>query len=138
MVSLKDLFITQHGLITLEDQIVDSYDLIKNIISDFKDKVNFKMKPHSSLPIIKGDPKKLNLLFMDFFNKAIGQFNGFAGEINISHIKDPKSWIFVFLTEEIPYEQQEGSIINTVGCFSKLNLRISKTPIHRQSYILFI
>lgn len=137
MVNVRDLHTTQYG-ITQIDQIVDSYDMIKGIIGDFEGKVNFKMKPDSTLPLIKGDPQLLKLLFMDFFRKAIGLFNGLSGEVNITHIKDPKFWVFVFLTEGLKNGQQEISNINTMGCISKLDLSILKKPNHKQSYILYI
>ncbi|WP_339879176.1 hypothetical protein [uncultured Algoriphagus sp.] len=137
MVNQTDLSTTQYGVIH-EDQIVDSYDLVKGIINDFEGKVNFKIKADSALPLIKGDPQHLKLLFKEFFRKAVGIFNGFGGELNIIHIKDPKSWIFTFFTEGFQQEELATNRLIPITACGEYYLSISKRSIYPQDYILYI
>ena len=137
MVNQTDLSTTQYVAIQ-EDQIVDSYDLVKGIINDFEGKVNFKIKPDCALPLIKGDPQHLKLLFQDFFRKATGVFNGFCGELNFVHIKDSKSWIFTFFTEGFQHEEQGIGGLSPIAISGEYYLTISKNSINQQGYIIYI
>ena len=137
MVNQTDLSTTQYGVIH-EDQIVDSYDLVIGIINDFEGKVNYKIKADCALPLIKGNPQHLKLLFKEFFKKAIGIFNGSGGELNIIHIKDPKSWIFTFFTEGFQHEEQGISGLSPIAISGEYYLSISKNSINQQGYIIYI
>lgn len=136
MVNLNDLIITQYGN-NQADQIIDSYDLIKGIILDFEGQANFTIKLDNTLPLIKGDPQHLKLLFKDFIRKAIESFSGLVGEINIIHIKDPKSWIFAFFAKGFEHEPTQNPAANLVESVNEFNLAISKKPIHNQAELIF-
>lgn len=118
-----------------QDQIVDSYDLIKGIIVDFEGQANFKINLDNSLPLIIGHPEFLRFLFKEFIRKAIELSSGFAGEIKITHIKNHKSWIFGFI--EFQYELKENPAIYPVETISEFTLAISKRNIHNQEDFLF-
>lgn len=135
MVNLKDLIITHYGEVH-PDQIVDSYEMIKGIIVDFEGQANFKINLDNTLPLIKGDPKQLKLLFIGFIKKAIEIFSGSIGEINIIHIKDSKSWIFAFFANGIQSEEPERFASNLIETVSEFNLAISKKSISRNVDII--
>lgn len=115
-----------------QDQIVDSYDLIKGIIVDFEGQANFKINLDNSLPLIKGHPEYLRFLFKEFIRKAIEASSGFIGEIKITHIKNQKSWIFAFFKIESQHKLQENLAIDLLETISEFNLAISKRSIHNQ------
>ncbi len=136
MVNQTDLIIP-HFEDSQQDQIVDSYDLIKGIIVDFEGQANFKIKLDNSLPLIKGDPQFLTFLFKEFIRKAIELSSGLIGEIKLTHIKNPKSWIFAFFTIEFQNELQENPEIDLVETISEFTLAISKRSIHNQEDFIF-
>ena len=129
MLNLTDLIITHYGT-NHKDQIVDSYDMIQGIISDFEGQANLKIKLDATLPLIKGDPQHLQLLFKDFVTKAIELFNGLIGEINIIHIKNSKSWIFAFFALGLENEQCQNDEGTLVEILNEFNLAISKKTIY--------
>ena len=134
MVKLKDLIITQYGT-NQPDQIIDSYDLIKGILTDLEGQANFNIKLDTTLPLIHGDPKHLTLLFKDFIRKAIELFSGQQGEIKITHIKNDRSWIFAFFREGFQHEATKNPIANLVEPVHEFNMAISKkTTSSKQFY----
>ncbi len=120
-----------------QDQIVDSYDLIKGIIVDFEGQANFKINLDNSLPLIIGHPEFLTFLFKEFIRKAVELSSGFIGEIKITHIKNQKSWIFGFFMMKFQNELRENPEIDLVKTISEFTLAISKRRIHNQEDFIF-
>ncbi|WP_425638320.1 hypothetical protein ACPUEN_02855 [Algoriphagus yeomjeoni] len=135
MVNLTDLIITHYGT-NQSDQIVDSYEMIKGIIVDFEGQANFNIKLDNTLPLINGDPKQLKLLFKDFIRKAFELFNGFIGEINITHIKDSKSWIFACFAISLQNEDAKRYSANLSEIVNEFNLAISKKSLSRKADVI--
>ncbi|MFC5624550.1 hypothetical protein [Algoriphagus winogradskyi] len=136
MVNLTDLIITHYGT-NQPDQIVDSYEMIKAILVDFEGQANFTFKLDNTLPLINGDPEQLTLLFKDFISKGFELFKGLTEEINISHIKDSKSWIFTFSAVAVPNEDLIKSKFNFLDLVNEFTLAISKkTPSRKVDVIL--
>lgn len=121
-----DLSITCPGF-GMNDQIIDSYVLIKSIIDEKGGQVSsLKFWIDNTLPLIKGDSKYVREIFKEFIGKVFKEFKDQSRTIKIAHIKDPNSWIFTFLSNN---EYEENSLIesfepteNTKG----FNLTISK------------
>ena len=137
MENLTNLLITQYGA-NQNDQIMDSYDLIKGIIEKLDCHSNLKFKLDNTLPLIEGDPHHLILLFKDFIRKTIELFGGLTGEINIIHIKNPKSWIFAFFAIGSQQEGTEKVCTNIVETINEVHLAISKKSIYNKEHLILI
>ncbi|RAI94149.1 hypothetical protein [Algoriphagus yeomjeoni] len=135
MVNLTDLIITHYGT-NQSDQIVDSYEMIKGIIVDFEGQANFNIKLDNTLPLINGDPKQLKILFKNFIRKAIELFNGLIGEINITHIKDSKSWIFACFAISLQNEGAKRYSANLSETVNEFNMAISKKSLSRKADVI--
>lgn len=80
-----------------QDQILDSYDLISSILGEIGGQNNLKYKLDGSLPVIVGSPMDLKSRFKEFIVSLIKEKPLNHLSVYVSHIKDPKNWIFTFL-----------------------------------------
>lgn len=80
-----------------QDQILDSYDLISSILGEMGGQNNLKYKLDGSLPVIVGSPMDLKSRFKEFIVSLIKEEPLNHLSVYVSHIKDPKNWIFTFL-----------------------------------------
>lgn len=80
-----------------QDQILDSYDLISSILGEMGGQNNLKYKLDGSLPVIVGSPMDLKSRFKEFIVSLIKEKPLNHLSVYVSHIKDPKNWIFTFL-----------------------------------------
>lgn len=110
----------------LEDQIIDSYELMTNIVAGFEGQASFVIKLDNKLPIIKGNPSYIEETFKDFILKASEQFKDHNKEIIIVHIKNPKSWIFDFIIKDIQLKNHEITETISIDSVSEYNISIPK------------
>lgn len=80
-----------------QDQILDSYELISSILGEMGGQNNLKYKLVGSLPVIVGSPMDLKSRFKEFIVSLIKEKPLNHLSVYVSHIKDPKNWIFTFL-----------------------------------------
>lgn len=80
-----------------QEQILDSYDLISSILGEMGGQNNLKYKLDGSLPVIVGSPIDLKSRFKEFIVSLIKEKPLNHLSVYVSHIKDPKNWIFTFL-----------------------------------------
>lgn len=80
-----------------QEQILDSYDLISSILGEMGGQNNLKYKLDGSLPVIVGSPMDLKSRFKEFIVSLIKEKPLNHLSVYVSHIKDPKNWIFTFL-----------------------------------------
>lgn len=80
-----------------QDQILDSYELISSILGEMGGQNNLKYKLDGSLPVIVGSPMDLKSRFKEFIVSLIKEKPLNHLSVYVSHIKDPKNWIFTFL-----------------------------------------
>lgn len=111
------------------DQIIDSYELIKNLTIEFEGQALFEITIEKTLPLIKGNPELLYSLFREFIFKAISTLNHYTGRVKIVHLKDLKSWIFSFSFESSTIRHFELPVFNLGYLFLEFNLVISKNGI---------
>lgn len=121
-----DLSITCPGF-GMNDQIIDSYVLIKSIIDEKGGQVSsLKFWIDNTLPLIKGDSKYVREIFMEFIGKVFKEFKDQSRTIKIAHIKDPNSWIFTFLSNNDFVENNSIENFDTTKNLKEFNLTISK------------
>ena len=124
MITKKDLIITFNGIAN-EDQIIDSYDMIQKIMIELVGQNDFLYKIDNTLPLINGDPKKVEEIFRNFISNALEHFKSLEGQLQIVHIKDPKSWIFAFV-KEVADPVEEFKQNRLVDSISEFTLAIAK------------
>lgn len=123
MITTNDLFISFKGIAN-NDEIIDSYDMIQKIMIELGGQNNFPYKIDNTLPLIKGDPNKIEEIFRNFISNALDHFQNYEGQLRIIHIKNSKSWIFAFL--EIPFQVNTTKQKTTIETISQFTLAISK------------
>lgn len=92
-IQVNNLFIPA----STQEQILDSYDLISSILGEMGGQNNLKYKLDGSLPVIVGSPMDLKSRFKEFIVSLIKEKPLNHLSVYVSHIKDPKNWIFTFL-----------------------------------------
>lgn len=134
MTNPNDLYITFSGFAN-NDQIIDSYELIHSLITEFGGQASFRFLLDPTLPMIKGDPDFISGVFRDFILKTIVEFKQHLGIVKVVHIKDPKSWIFAFSIDQksMPSEKQSASGLNEP--IQEFNLAISKKALQNLSEV---
>lgn len=124
MITKKDLIITFNGIVS-EDQIIDSYDMIQKIMIELVGQSTISYKIDNTLPLIKGNPAKVEEIFRNFISQALDHFKNCEGQLQIVHIKNPKSWIFAFF-KEVPEEVNNIKQTNLVDTITQFTLAIAK------------
>jgi len=130
MTNPNDLYKTISGFAN-DDQIIDSYDLIHSLITEFGGQASFNFLLDPTLPIIKGDPDFIVGLFKDLIFKVIQELNQHPGIINVEYIKNPKSWIFIFSINQKPLRSLHG----LTDPNQEFHLSISKKPLPNLSEV---
>lgn len=80
-----------------QEQILDSYDLITSVFGEIGGQNNLSYELDGSLPVIVGSPLDLKSRFKDFISVLVKEKSMNHLSVYVSHIKDPKHWIFTFL-----------------------------------------
>ncbi|MEB2778393.1 hypothetical protein SYJ56_23995 [Algoriphagus sp. D3-2-R+10] len=130
---LDDVNVSLIGTVS-KDQIIDSYELIRRITIELVGQNKFVIDIENTLPFINGNPDLLEVVFRDFFKAAIKQHKGKKEKLNIAHIKDPNSWIFVYSTDGQNVtinRDKESGLVDSGHCFAliicKKNSKLPKS-----------
>ncbi|WP_373398945.1 hypothetical protein V8V91_04380 [Algoriphagus halophilus] len=134
MTNPNDLYITYSGFAN-NDQIIDSYELIHSLITEFGGQASFRFLVDPTLPMIKGDRDFIIGVFKDFILKTISEFKQHLGIVNVVHIKDPKSWIFAFSIDQKSSANEKPSAPEIIDPIQEFNLAISKKALQNLSEV---
>lgn len=85
--------------LSYQEQILDSYDLITSVFGEIGGQNNLSYELDGSLPVIVGSPLDLQTRFKDFITVLVKGKPMNHLSVYVSHIKDPKYWIFTFLVK---------------------------------------
>ena len=137
MTNLNDLYNTYSGF-AFNDHIIDSYELVHSLITEFGGQASFNFLLDPTLPMIKGDPDFIGGLFKDFIFKALTEFKHSMGMVKIAHIQDSKSWIFSVSKEEKSAPPIKQQVSEYTGLKQEFNLSISKNLSEIPSVIAYL